>query len=100
MIRATTPKHIFEFDVNAEEFENILITYKQCGRNILNFEKNEIELNGKTATVTLSETQTKEFRADHPLYVQVRVLLNGEVMASDIIRLNVSDVLNDIIIGG
>ena len=43
MIRATTPKHSFTFDVNPEEtFSEILITYAQNGKIVLEKHKSDL----------------------------------------------------------
>lgn len=96
MIRATTPIHTFNFDVPASDFERILITYNQCGVNILNLEKTDLQIEGNTAFIQLTEEQTKTFKAGSPVYIQVRVVLNGSSMASTIVRADVKEVLNDI----
>lgn len=96
MIRATTPIHTFKFDVPASDFESILITYNQCGVNVINLEKTDLQIEGNTAFIKLTEEQTKKFKGGSPVYIQVRVVLNGSSMASTIVRAEVKEVLNDI----
>lgn len=98
MYRATTPTHVFQFDIDADEFEKILITYAQCGENVLNLNKEDLQINGKTASVKLEEETTKAFKANAPVYIQVRAVLNGSSMASAIVKADVKEVLNDSIL--
>ena len=106
MYRATTPKHTFCFDVNAEDtFNTILITYVQDGEIV--FEKGKSDLtflegevvDGKTvfaAYLRLTQEETKLFNNRSPVKVQVRaVSINGEVVASKIMSVPINDVLND-----
>ena len=95
MIRATTPTHTFKFDLDPNEFEKILVTYSQCGVNVLELKKEDFLILEDTINVTLTESQTKLFRADAPVYIQVRATLNGGSFASAITRINVTNVLND-----
>ena len=108
MIRATTPKHSFIFDIDPEEnFKKILITYSQNG-NII-FEKTKEDLTfeqgvscvGETeyiASFRLTQEETKMFTEEGrpTVKVQVRALsYSGEAFASDIKTLAVKSVLND-----
>lgn len=108
MIRATTPKHQFVFNVDPTEFEKILITYKQGGKIVL--EKTEADLEFEeelcectntvkyVASFRLTQEETKKFNATGGsiCQVQVRILtVNGEVLASDKKNISVQDVLND-----
>ena len=108
MIRATTPKHQFIFNVDPTEFEKILITYKQ-GENVvmektesdLTFEEGTNECTNETEYIAwfrMTQEETKKFDATcgSICQVQVRVLtVNGEALASDKKTISVQDVLND-----
>lgn len=108
MYRATTPKHVFLFEVNPEEsFERILITYSQSDRIVLEKEKSDLEFEQTTdchnnpvwsASYRLTQEETKLFSPNpgNQVKVQIRVLTYaGEAMASDKKTLSVQDVLND-----
>lgn len=108
MIRATTPKHSFTFDVNPEEtFSEILITYAQNGKIVLEKHKSDLTFEacdcfgGKpvyTAFVKLTQEETKLFAANPKgvVDIQVRAITpNGEALASEIERISVQNVLND-----
>lgn len=108
MIRATTPKHIFTFDVDPEEtFSEILITYAQNGKIILEKHKSDLSFEtcdcfgGKsvyTAFVKLTQEETKLFTANPKgiISIQVRAITSdGDAVASNIEQISVQNVLND-----
>ena len=108
MIRATTPKHSFIFEVDPEEsFSNILITYAQSGEIILEKNKSDLtfdeceDLNGRNiyiASVKLTQEETNMFHASPKgvVDIQVRAITtDGDALASDIERISVQNVLND-----
>lgn len=106
MYRATTPKHIFVFDIDpTSTFKKILITYAQDNRIVL--EKGEEDLtvveaagcDGETvyeASLQLSQEETKLFNTKSSVKIQVRVLTyEDEVAASERMSVPVHSVLND-----
>ena len=106
MYRATTPKHVFTFDVNPDEmFSQILITYVQNGKIILEKHKEDLTFgtgtgcDGKsvfTATATLTQEETKFFKENGIVSIQIRALTyDGEAVASDKMSISVQNVLND-----
>lgn len=108
MIRATTPKQVFIFDINPEIFSKILITYAQNDKIVLEKEKNDLtfetvlndseEIIGYSAWFRMTQEETKKFvaGAGKLVSVQVRVLTTAdEAMASDKKTFSVQDVLND-----
>lgn len=106
MYRATTPKHIFSFDVDPNEtFELIEITYAQDGHTILQksktdliFEDEKNKCNMYEAWLQLSQEETKLFQtSSKPIFdLQVRVKTYGdEVVAFPIVHRTVEDVLCD-----
>lgn len=108
MIRATTPKHIFTFDVNPEEaFSEILITYAQNNKIVIEKHKSDLTFEtcdcfgGKPvykAYVKLTQEETNLFSANPKgvVSVQVRALTeSGDAIASDIEQISVQNVLND-----
>ena len=98
MIRATTPKHIFTFPETVDPFScrQILITYKQNGRIVLELQKSDLEINGQIVSYALSQEQTRSFSPHHKASVQVRVLTpEGSALASEIEEIEIRNVLND-----
>lgn len=108
MIRATTPKHMFIFEIDPSEFTRVLISYSQNGQIILEKEKDDLtfeevtnECDGSTgyaAWFRMSQEETKKFSAapGKLVTVQVRALTSSnEALASDKKTFSVQDVLND-----
>ena len=108
MLRATTSKHSVTLDVNHEEtFSEILITYAQNGKIILEKHKSDLTFETcdcfgwkpvYTAFVKLTQEETKLFAANPKgiVNIQVRALTeDGDAIASDIEQISVQNVLND-----
>lgn len=106
MIRATTPKHSLIFSVDPEEaFAEILITFAQDGKVILEKRMADLEFTTETsdehtlyiASYTLSQDETKNFNP-RSYYVQLQVRCldqEGHALATEVKRLSVYNVLND-----
>ena len=96
MRRLTTPTHKFTLQIPPETIKELLITYAQGSKIVLEKRTADIEREGRVATVKLTQEETKKFAADVDVEIQVRVLtLGGEAFASDIIKTSVKRVLND-----
>lgn len=108
MIRATTPKQVFTFEMNPSEFSKILITYAQNDRVIMEKEKDDLTFEpvtnafGKTvgyaAWFRMSQEEANSFSSGPGKQVNVQVRVKtavGEVLASDKKTFSVQDVLND-----
>ena len=119
MIRSTTPKQRFFFDENPDtSFDEILITYWQGGKIVLEKTKDDltfaetvsadgIELHEGWFRMTQEETKmfnasvgTPMNKVSNPVKVQVKVLTkDGIVLANEIKTIAVKDVLNDCLMG-
>lgn len=96
MIRATTPTHTFNIPIEANKIQEILVTYRQVGRNILEKKNSDMTNDGNAWSLTLTQQETKLFMADTKVEVQVRVLTTGgDALASKIFSVTVDRVLND-----
>ena len=106
MYRATTPKHIFYFNVDPDEsFSEILITYAQSGRIILEKHKSDLSFDEDKpgqyrkygAWFRLTQQEANLFSdCEDDCEIQVRVKTNsGEVVAGPIQKIPVHMVLND-----
>lgn len=105
MYRATTPTHRFVFEeINPENFKILNIYYSQQGIELLKKEKSDCSFTTKeTETsiqyvvyVTLSQEETKLFKARHPVKVQLRALLqDGRALATPEYEVPVYNVIND-----
>lgn len=98
MRRATTPTHTFTFpeSVPVDGLSEILITYSQDKKTILEKRKSDLVLSAEdnTASYTLTQEETKNFAPERAL-IQVRVKGdNGTVLASQMLWLDVKPVLN------
>ena len=108
MKRLTTPTHEFCLEVDPTMWDSFRITYKQCGCIVL--EKTEADnLNMESSDTNpekykiwyqLTQQETKMFKPGVKVEIQIRCHYpDGTVFASDIVGLNVSDVLNQEILG-
>ena len=105
MIRATTPTHTFTFkNLNPETFKVLNVYYAQQGVELLSKSKEDFNFSTKEiedgivyeAAVTLSQEETKLFKAKYDVEVQVRALTaDDKSLASPKTKLSVWDVIND-----
>ena len=105
MIRATTPTHTFTFkNLNPETFKVLNVYYAQQGVELLSKSKEDFSFSTKEiedgivyeAAVTLSQEETKLFKAKYDVEVQVRALTaDDKSLASPKTKLSVWDVIND-----
>ena len=95
MYQGTTPTHVFTLPFDVSKIKELKITYEQSGKEVLSKKKADCTLDGKTATVVLTQDDTFKFEQYTPLNIQVRVLtMNGEALSSDIITVQVSRALD------
>lgn len=97
MRRATTPTHIFTFPETVEvaSVSDILITYTQCGKTILQKTLDDVSIDAENNRLSLSLTQneTDSFAPGKAL-VQVRAKSNNAALVSQMIWLTIKPVLN------
>jgi hypothetical protein len=106
MYRASTPKHVFYFDIDPNKyFKNIDIVYTQDGVVVLQKKKDDLVFgiherscgNLYTASFYLTQEETKLFNPNRPTAeIQVRMLdQNDHILTSPIVKLRLQKVLND-----
>lgn len=96
MIRATTPEHSFNLNTDASELSKIQITYTQDGVTKLTKTKSDLTIDGTWVSLTLTQEETKLFKADDDIELQIRYKTeSGKVMASKVVYISVERVLND-----
>lgn len=96
MKRASTPTHRFELMTDLSALKDIMITYKQGDKIVLEKARQDVTMEGKTAVVKLTQEETNLFAADTDVKLQVRILtLGGESYPSNVVTVPVEDVLND-----
>lgn len=96
MRRATTPTHIFEFEIDPATIDKIRIAYAQNGKVILIKTKDELTFTGNVGKGRLTQEETNLFNANEIVTIQVRVLTTGgDAIASDEFKVYCSEVLDD-----
>lgn len=97
MRRATTPTHIFTLPdtVKVSSVTEVLITYSQCGRKILEKTENDVTFDTDNNAISLSLTQQEtELFAPGKALAQLRAKAGDSVFASQMIIIPVKPVLN------
>lgn len=97
MIRLTTPIHIFNFpnNIDPSTIDWLKLTYAQNNRVILEKELDDMTIDGQSVSVTLTQAETKLFKAEKdPVQVQLRIGIGDVAMATKIYQVSVYDVLN------
>lgn len=103
MRRATTPTHIFTFPDNVDlaDIRAALISYSQCGKNILEKTLDDltVDTENRTLSVELTQEESNLFAPGKAL-VQVRVRTkNHSSLTSQMIWVTVKPALNSEVIG-
>lgn len=93
MYRVTTPTHTFNFPFETSLIDKLILTYKQNGKTIIEKTEADVEMDGTKVSVTFTQQETALFKADIAK-VQMRVKSGEKVMASNILTVNVNEVLN------
>lgn len=101
MYRATTPKHIFTLPIPTSNCKDILITYAQKGKIIIEKHKDDgvlpsgMTLDGDDVIIVLTQEETNKFK-ENKATAQIRVLTNGgKVCASKRFQISVKGVDDD-----
>lgn len=104
MIRGTTPTHTFTLpnDLKALTISTLYITYAQYGKTVLEKTLEDVKITDGVITCTLTQADTLAFKVvdqycgGDKVDIQVRLkTYDGVVMASDIMRISVQDILKD-----
>lgn len=104
MTRGTTPTHTFTLpdDLKTATLSALYITYAQRGETVLEKTLSDVTINNGVITCTLTQAETLLFsvrnhaRSTDDVAIQVRLKTSdGTAMASDIMRIPVTDVLKD-----
>lgn len=96
MIRGTTPTHIFNLPVDTSTLKEVRITYEQFQRAVIEKTETDVQMEGKTITLTLTQEETLKFKHTSKVRVQLKVLTTtGAALASPIKELSVDEILNE-----
>lgn len=108
MKRLTTPTHEFVLDIDPRLWDEFRITYKQGGSIVLEkcetdditFEETSTKPTKYKIKFRLSQRETALFRPNVKTELQIKCHYpDGTAFASDITTVNVTDVLNQEILG-
>lgn len=101
MYRATTPKHIFTLPILTSDCKDILVTYAQKCKVVLEKYMNDgnlpsgMTLDGNDVIVVLTQEEANKFKSELAT-VQIRILTNGgKACASRHFSISVKGVDND-----
>lgn len=101
MIRGTTPTLTFELPFDTSLINSLSIAFSQTTTaykpSQLALEKTheDVQMNGSTVTLKLTQEDTLELDAAHDVEIQLRVLCGETAMASQIISVPVRRILRD-----
>lgn len=105
MYRATTPTHRFVFDgINPSTFKELNVYYAQQGIELLKKTKDDCTITSRDTEdsieyivqFTLSQEETKLFKAKQPVKIQLRALtMDDRALATSEYEVAVCDVIND-----
>ena len=94
MRQGTTPTHIYTLPFDTGLIQSIQVTYAQNKKIVLQKKTADIIVSGQTATCELTQEETFLFDPSAFVDIQVRVLIGGEALTSDIIRIGVARCLD------
>lgn len=95
MFRGTTPKNIFQVDIDCTDAVEIYITYSQFGQNVIEKSIADLNVTENEITVLLTQEDTLLFRPGE-VEIQIRVkFADGTAMACDIIQTTAKRILKE-----
>ena len=97
MKRGTTPTLNLSFDYSLDELDikAFFITFSQDGEVVLEKDLEQVQVNGNTITINLSQEDTLKFKGDKILKIQVRFRTDSGAFVTNLIKTNVEEILKD-----
>lgn len=97
MFRGTTPTLIFNFGINLEEVNitAFYITFSQRNKTLVEKALSDVTISENKVTVKLDQTDTLAMSADTALNIQIRLKIDNEAYATNMITTNLNDILKD-----
>jgi hypothetical protein len=96
MIRGTTPTLEFMLPFDTSRLAEAWITLSQCDNVVLNKRLTECECEAQKLSVRLTQVETLKLDCDYCTEIQVRArMLDGEALASGIIKVKTERILKD-----
>lgn len=81
MIQMTTPDVSFLVDVDLTGADEVSVTFRQNGENVLVLDKDALTITSTKITHTFTQEETGLFSARKPLRIQIKALVNGRVIS-------------------
>ena len=85
MRQGTTPTLAVETDVDLSAMDALELSIRDSSGTVLTFNGGDLEIDGRTAKLTLSQADTFELSPGY-LSIQLRARIGVDVIASDIMR--------------
>lgn len=98
MIRGTTPTLMFTTPYTASQVASGYITFTMRGDVVLDVPVSDdsVVISDNAISLTLTQQQTLSFQSKATSLVQLRLVLDdGSVVASNIIKITIGDILKD-----
>lgn len=95
MIRGTTPTLVFRTSIDCSKLTLLNIAFAQNGKIVLEKNLSQCNIDGNTASVTLTEEDTLLFDYKKKVEIQVRAGCGSTRLASRIIVEDVGRILKD-----
>lgn len=98
MIRGTTPTIPIDVDIDLREASSLYITFVQLDTVIIEKTLSDCTIEEEQISVTLTQEETLSLNDKHPVYVQIRAIVGGAVVGSNIMSTDVGKILKEGII--
>lgn len=95
LTRGTTPTLVFELPFPAITLTAVSVVMAQGGTIIMERDINEVNMDGSTVRVTLTQQETLMLAAGSTVDIQLRMLVGTTAMASTISTMAVGAILKD-----
>lgn len=95
MIRGTTPTIPIDVDIDLREASSLYITFVQLDRIIIEKTIADCTIEEKRILVSLTQEETLSFNDRHPVYAQIRGIIGGTAVASNIMSTSVGKILKE-----
>ena len=93
--RGSTPIHEFQLPFPANLIEKLIITYEQDDEVVLEKSESDVQFDGYTAKIVLTQDETLRFKSAFLVKIQLKAkTIEGNTIPSDMICAIVLEVLN------
>lgn len=95
MRQGTTPTHTFQLPFEVQNADKLLITYAQRDEVVLQKNREDCTVDGKTVKTSLTQEETFQFDPKGSVQIQLRILTQaGDALVSDIMTVSVQRCLD------